>query len=1083
MNRAISAGVIESLQDPVRMMAVVVLAILMAIPAGLAIPAHSEAGPGPRTAYTPWWDYAWKDRRPVAINNANNTDTLFGYQLMLNISYYNDMNADFSDLRFVFYNSSSSQNSEMPYYTESKVDGTYARIWVKVDMIQGAGIATIHMYYGNPAAVSKSDPDSVFDFFDDFNGADVNTSRWNVVSSAGFSVAGGELKGTSSTGCLRSKIYLYAGSIMESRVRGVTYAGNSHNPVSAFASTSDMIGHYWGYMTGGWTFYSFYVDAFPTTNYNWKNPETKAIFQIIMTKDSMTDLVKRDFDSFIFLDSWSLTHALLKKTIDGNEMIQIGRRADDSYQGQAYEAYWDWVRLRRYAPSDPVTTVGEAERPFKFVSLTFGPSRVSEGDTVFLNATFNNPTTDAMTLSFSAREADVFNASSEYFFTQEVNLAPSTDTSIPFTWTAAGGTRTIWAAAYEFPHGSVKIKVNRDPSIAPVKDQVLWQDRDFLLQLNASDPDGDTLSWSIDNPFFNISTVSNRSAEISVRPANGDVGVHRANITVRDPMDRNATRRINFTVNNINDPPELSKIPSLAATQYKQLRYKASALDPDIMWGDILSFSDNTDIFEIDPKTGEFAFTPVEEQVGKYNVKVTVTDIAGALATTAFTITVANVNDPPALEILPPQFVLQGKLFQLKIAANDPDLKSDPTEKLRFSDDSPLFNINNDSGLISFTPTNDQIGVWYSNITVTDKGGLANTTLLTTSVMNANDPPAMDAIPPQTATESVLFQYQCTASDPDLKWGMDNLTFSDDTELFNIDPKTGAIAFTPTGAQAGIKRVTITVKDDKGASASASFDITTVHVNHAPFDVAIRYPPDGAKLKEGDTMYLDGTAKDSDKGDTLEHSWFDNDAAVGTGRNISVKLSPGTHAIRLEVSDGTETVSSSISVQVEKKQTVTVTSSGSSMLPIAAAAVAVLAIVAVVAVLAMRRRKRYQEPEPSGMGRVESIPEGEGTALPSVPPPETGSKGSGDEARAVIRSTVDDLADYQEAHPEEALDFSPVMEKLDIAREMLGSGEDDDALDFARDAQAAANTIMAPKAQGAPSAPKKVVVKKKTVNR
>ena len=151
------------------------------------------------------------------------------------------------------------------------------------------------------------------------------------------------------------------------------------------------------------------------------------------------------------------------------------------------------------------------------------------------------------------------------------------------------------------------------------------------------------------------------------------------------------TRRINFTVNNVNDPPQLAKIPSLAATQYKELRYRASASDPDVKWGDILTFSDNTDLFEIDAKTGEFFFTPVEEQVGKYNVKVAVTDIAGASETCAFTITVANVNDPPTLEILPPQFALQGKLFQLKIVANDPDMKSDPTEKLRFSDDSPLF--------------------------------------------------------------------------------------------------------------------------------------------------------------------------------------------------------------------------------------------------------------------------------------------------------------------------------------------------------------------------------------------------------
>jgi hypothetical protein len=52
------------------------------------------------------------------------------------------------------------------------------------------------------------------------------------------------------------------------------------------------------------------------------------------------------------------------------------------------------------------------------------------------------------------------------------------------------------------------------------------------------------------------------------------------------------------------------------------------------------------------------------------------------------------------------------------------------------------------------------------------------------------------------------------------------------------------------------------------------------------------------------------------------------------------------------------------------------------------------------------------------------------------------------------------------------------MEKIDIAREMLGTGANDDALDFAVEASAEAERILAPKAQGAPSAPKKVAVKK-----
>jgi hypothetical protein len=247
-----------------------------------------------------------------------------------------------------------------------------------------------------------------------------------------------------------------------------------------------------------------------------------------------------------------------------------------------------------------------------------------------------------------------------------------------------------------------------------------------------------------------------------------------------------------------------------------------------------------------------------------------------------------------------------------------------------------------------------------------------------------------------------------------------------------------------------------------------------VHVNHAPYDAVIRYPVDGAKLKEGDAMWLDGTAKDSDKGDILQYSWFDNGDTVGTGKNISVKLSPGTHVIKLEVSDGSETVSTEITVKVEKEQTVTVASGNNNWLPLAAAVAAVFAIVAVVAVLAARRRRTPNGPEASEDARVSY----EGVALPAVPPAEAGS--GGEDVQRIIDSTLDKLADYQEAHPEEVLDVAPVMEKLDIARDMMKSGENDDALDFAIEAETEADKMTAPKA---PLAPRKVVVKKKTVNR
>jgi hypothetical protein len=219
-------------------------------------------------------------------------------------------------------------------------------------------------------------------------------------------------------------------------------------------------------------------------------------------------------------------------------------------------------------------------------------------------------------------------------------------------------------------------------------------------------------------------------------------------------------------------------------------------------------------------------------------------------------------------------------------------------------------------------------------------------------------------------------------------------------------------------------------------------------------------------------MWLDGTAKDSDKGDTLHYSWLDNGNPAGTGKNISVNLKPGKHTITLEVSDGTETASSEVSVEVAKKEQIT--SGGNNWMLIGGTVGALVAVLAVVGFLAAsRRRRRTGAPEPADDVEAAAIPERETVALPPVPPAETALKEPGDEAKRLIDSALDRLADYQEAHPDEALDVEPVMEKLDIARGFLKSKNDDDALDFARKADAEVNRLTHAKA------PAHVSVKKK----
>lgn len=121
-----------------------------------------------------WWNSAWQYRRPITIDNTGNSNTLTDYQVFVNVSYDSDMQTDFDDLRFV----DSDDATELSYWVEDKVDGSYAEVWVKVPSIPASSNKTIYMYYGNGGVTSESNGEGVFEFFDDFNDNSFNTTKW-----------------------------------------------------------------------------------------------------------------------------------------------------------------------------------------------------------------------------------------------------------------------------------------------------------------------------------------------------------------------------------------------------------------------------------------------------------------------------------------------------------------------------------------------------------------------------------------------------------------------------------------------------------------------------------------------------------------------------------------------------------------------------------------------------------------------------------------------------------------------------------------------------------------------------------------
>jgi len=151
----------------------IVLAIIL-VAFGAQLPAFG----GNASASTAWWNSGWSRRAPVVITETSGS-ALTNYQVKVVVTHDSDMKSDFSDVRFV----DDTGATELRYWLESKTDGSTATFWVKVTSIPASGNVTIQMYYGNPAASSNSDIHDTFIWGDDFEDpawTDNNINKWNA---------------------------------------------------------------------------------------------------------------------------------------------------------------------------------------------------------------------------------------------------------------------------------------------------------------------------------------------------------------------------------------------------------------------------------------------------------------------------------------------------------------------------------------------------------------------------------------------------------------------------------------------------------------------------------------------------------------------------------------------------------------------------------------------------------------------------------------------------------------------------------------------------------------------------------------
>lgn len=451
---------------------------------------------------------------------------------------------------------------------------------------------------------------------------------------------------------------------------------------------------------------------------------------------------------------------------------------------------------------------------------------------------------------------------------------------------------------------------------APVltRDHILYVDEDDLYSVRYDaidiDPTNDVINWDIlTNAGWITSYYNGRYAYLNGTPRNIDVGTYYINITVDDGNDGWDWFQVDIQVNNTNDDPEIQTDDMVTTNEdeFYSIHYSATDIDPTL---DVFSWSMDSDAdwLIIDESSGYLNGTPDNDDVGTFWVNVTVQDGNGGFDWSRFDLEVLNVNDDPVITEDAVTSTNEDEFYSIILTATDIDPTMD-TFTWSFISDAEWLVIDEMQGYLNGTPTNDDVGTYWINVTADDGNGGTDWYNFTIEVLNINDDPVILPVELMPAIEDVFFtvSFQGVDIDPSL----DTLTWSLETnaDWLAIDTSTGEINGTPENGDVGEFWVNLSVSDGNGGSDWTNFTTEVLNVNDDPM-IAIEH----SMTADEDALYLVTYIGDDidPTNDTLTWSlitdadWLSMDPITGNLTGTPDNEDVGTFNVSIQLSDGNE---------------------------------------------------------------------------------------------------------------------------------------------------------------------------------
>ena len=414
--------------------------------------------------------------------------------------------------------------------------------------------------------------------------------------------------------------------------------------------------------------------------------------------------------------------------------------------------------------------------------------------------------------------------------------------------------------------------VNDKPMLSSIQDKRINEDEVFNIQLEATDAEGDELTYgaTADNDAI-IKVVKNN---LIVTPKENFYGPIKINLAVSDGKSTDESSFV-LNVDPINDAPILESILSKTILNRNQVDLKISGSDID---GDNLTYSVVGDGgAEFDIKDNTVVVKPKKNYKGSTPITLTTSDGKSSIDT-SFTL----INPIPGLSAFAPQSMLEDEI--LSIVLNMKDVESDSFRyKIRNTNNAKI-EINDNQ--LSIIPQKDYFGELTLNLNISD-GKDSTDFSFNINVLPQPDDPIAHAGRDTTISSgcnSSLFLDGSKSFDPDndivsYKW---SILGSDEIILNGV---TGVYSFDNVEADLN-QKIILTVID---RSSLKSQD--TIRVNIINDEAPIANAGEDFIAAFNQYVQLDGS-KSTDKDSEIIYNWSIISGDASFSEKEKVKKSP-----------------------------------------------------------------------------------------------------------------------------------------------------------------------------------------------